>query len=54
MAKENKKFKGLFVSEEIHKKVTEQAKKENLKLEMMVTIMVNGYLIAKDYKNENI
>ncbi len=48
-----KKFKALWVEEDVYDKAKKQAVKENLKTSMLVKILVNGYLIAKDYKNEN-
>jgi len=45
-----KTFKALWVEEDIYNKVKKQAEKENLKASTLARIMVNGYLIQKDYE----
>lgn len=41
-----KKFKALWVEEEIFEKVKAQAEKENLKMSTLIRIIINSYLVA--------
>ena len=43
-----KKLKALWVDEDTYQKVKKQAEKDYYKISMLVKVMINGYIVAKD------